>query len=264
MSITIKHLLSFIGMSFKMSAYQMMEYKISSIVQIITMMLSDLTMLIIWYFFFQRFPIVNGWTIDDMMLLWASIPISFGISVGVFANVLGLPAMISQGQLDYYLVMPKPVLLHILVSKIDVFNLGDIVFGVVLVFFTSFSWYQIGIFFLFTLFASVIFLSMLVMVGSLSFFWGNTTGLQKSTLMSVTAFSTYPMSIFGKNVKLILFTIIPAGWIGFMPVEIARNLLWSQMVYMLIATLVFFSLMIYVFHKGLKRYESGNMLAMRG
>ena len=49
--------------------------------------------------------------------------------MGFFGNVNQLARIIAQGELDYYLALPKNVLLHVLVSRMDLPALGDILFS---------------------------------------------------------------------------------------------------------------------------------------
>src|ERR1043165_3190873 len=83
-----------------------------------------------WWIYFSRFQVLQGgWRIQDVMTLWCVGAVSFAMCVGVFGNCLRLAEIISQGKLDYYLALPKNVLLHALVSYMDVTAWGDLLFG---------------------------------------------------------------------------------------------------------------------------------------
>jgi ABC-2 type transport system permease protein len=60
-----------------------------------------------------------------------------------------------------------------------------------------------------------------------------------------------------------MFTLIPAGIIGYIPVELLRNFSWLNLVILVSSSIVFFALAFVVFRLGLKRYESGNQFGMR-
>jgi len=57
---------------------------------------------------------------------------------------------------------------------------------------------------------------------------------------------------------------MPAGFVGGVPVELLRNFSWKGFLIMLGFSIVFFAFSVFVFYRGLRRYESGNVLAMRG
>ena len=68
-----------------------------------------------------------------------------------------------------------------------------------------------------------IFTSFVVIFCSLAFFLGNTEGLAQQLLGILVTFSTYPMNIFNGVVRLLLFTVIPAGFISFMPLQLLHQ-----------------------------------------
>ena len=75
-------------------------------------------------------------------------------------------------------------------------------------------------------------------------------------------FSTYPTTLFNGVVRVILFTAIPAGFIAYVPVRFLREWQLWQLGIMLVATAFYITLAIVVFHLCLRRYESGNLVAM--
>ena len=76
-------------------------------------------------------------------------------------------------------------------------------------------------------------------------------------------FSTYPTTLFSGMVRVLLFTALPAGFIAYVPVRFLREWqLWQLAV--LLGAAGFFTLLAgLVFQLGLRRYESGNLVAMR-
>src|SRR5215212_11965788 len=84
-----------------------MEYRAAFIAQAAGMMLNDLVFFIFWGLFFARFPEVGGWSLADIGILWAVAATSIGLSAALFGNCTRLAGIIVQGQLDYYLSLPK-------------------------------------------------------------------------------------------------------------------------------------------------------------
>ena len=60
-----------------------------------------------------------------------------------------------------------------------------------------------------------------------------------------------------------MFTLIPAGLIGYVPVELIRSFSWVKFVGLGCSALGFLGAACLVFHLGLKKYESGNQFGMR-
>jgi hypothetical protein len=76
-------------------------------------------------------------------------------------------------------------------------------------------------------------------------------------------FSTYPTSIFRGAAKLALFTVLPAGFIAFVPVEVIRMRLWMWLLVDMAVAAGFVALGTLIFAGGLRRYESGTLFIAR-
>jgi len=98
----------------------------------------------------------------------------------------------------------------------------------------------------------------------LAFFLGNTEGLAQQLLGTLITFSTYPMNIFSGTVRLLLFTVIPAGFISFVPLQLLHQFSWPLLAALFGFTTLIVFVAMGVFHLGLRRYESGNLLGMQG
>lgn len=240
------------------------EYRSSFFTQVFGMMINDSLWVTFWVLYFERFPVLNGWGREDLFVLWAVITFSFGIAFGLFAQALRVSELIVQGQLDYYLALPKNVLLHLLVGQIRPANLGDLFFGpVLLMLFVDMSpmkwiWFLVG-----GILGGLIYLSFFVMAGSLAFYIGSSEGISSGIGNALIHFSTYPTRIFDGWTRVILFTLIPAGFIAEVPVDLVRRFLWADLGLLILAAVGFSSLAWWIFHRGLKRYESGNLIVMR-
>jgi ABC-2 type transport system permease protein len=186
---------------------------------------------------------------------------SWGIGSFFFGNFLNLAEIIAQGRLDYYLSLPRPVLLHVLASRSIGSGMGDLIYGIgsfVLsghVTFDGFLRYLIG-----TIVGVCIFVGFLVIVQSLSFWLGNTVALSQFALSALLTFSLYPSALFDQTTKLILLTLLPAALIGTIPAEFIREFSWQSLLELLSGAVIFLFLSIFVFRKGLQRYESGSAI----
>jgi ABC-2 type transport system permease protein len=259
-----KGMLKFFGAMMRTNFAMAIEYRSSFVTQVIGMMINDSMWVFFWMLYFEKFPVLNGWGRQDLFVLWAVITFSFGIAFGLFAQALRLSDLISQGQIDYYLTLPKNVLLHILVGQIRPANLGDLFFGpILLALFVDMSpekwlWFLVG-----GTLGGLIYLSFFVIVGSLAFFMGSSEGLAGGVGNALIHFSTYPTRIFNGWTRVILFTVIPAGFIAEVPVDLVRRFAVQDLVILVGAALIFSVIAVFVFHRGLRRYESGNLISLR-
>jgi ABC-2 type transport system permease protein len=260
----IRDYLRFIGGYWQANWAAAMEYRASFLMQFFGMFLNDGIWVLFWSLYFTRFPVVKGWTLQDLILLWAVVTAAFGLAFGLMYNAARIPELVVQGQLDYYLALPKPVLLHLLVSQFRFLNLGDALFGpLLLLCFAKLTLAKLLLYVLVVLCATAVFLGFAVTVGSLVFFLGQAEGLAGNLLMVLVHFATYPTGIFSRAVKVLLFTLIPAGFVATLPVEIVREFNWSQLGLLAGGAAFFAILGATLFGLGLRRYESGSLMMMR-
>jgi ABC-2 type transport system permease protein len=257
-------LLPFLGAYLKVNLAMALEYRISLLAQICGMVMNDLLWVAFWVLYFTKFPILKGWTLEDVAVLWASFAFSVGIVFGFFANALRIPRLVVQGQLDYYLALPKDVLLHLLVSQVRLVNFGDVLFAPLLLFtMVQMTWSKFAVFLAATLLGGVVLISFCILIGSLTFYMGNSETVSGQLLFGIMHFATYPTTIFETGVKVLLFTILPAGFITTIPVELVRAFEWAGFLQLLGAAAFFLTAAIWVFRRGLRRYESGSLMMMR-
>jgi ABC-2 type transport system permease protein len=241
-----------------------MEYRAAFFAQVFGMILNDSLWVAYWALFFNRFPVVRGWERRDVLMLWAIIAVGFGLAEVLLGAWRNLARAIAEGQLDYYLVLPKSPLWHALMSRASTTGWGDLAFGLFV--FTAWGGPTLPRTLLFAgaaLASGCLFLGTGIVCNSLAFFVGQAEALALQVENAVIHFATYPGSIFGGGVRIILFTLIPAGFINHMPVEVMRGenvwflgVAWAAALAWVLAGQLLFSL-------GLRRYESGNLIGPR-
>ena len=237
-----------------------LEYRTAFISQVVGMMLNNAAFLVFWALFFERFPSVSGWGMQDMLQLFGMTATGFGLGVVLFGNALNLADIIADNGLDAYLALPRPALLHVLASKSRLSGWGDVATGVLCFALTAHpgaaAW---GRYAVAALASMTAFVSFLVVVASLTFWIGGASALSAQAIHAVLAFATYPLTIFDGTAKLMLMTVIPAAFIGAVPAEFVRGYSDRSLLQILAAAGVSLALAVVLFHRGLRRYESGGM-----
>ncbi|HEU5199644.1 MAG TPA: ABC-2 family transporter protein, partial [Ktedonobacterales bacterium] len=253
--------LRFVGAYFVANLQAAMEYRVAFWVQIFVMLGSDSLWLFFWWSYFQKFPLVNGWQQTDIVVIWAVSALGFGLGMAIFGNAPRLAQLIMTGGLDAYLGMPRNVLLHVCISSTEPNAWGDVLFSIgAYILFVRPDPLNLLLFLLLGCIVALIFAAFLIIFGSLAFFLGNTDGLVQQMLAALITFSTYPMNIFSGAVRLLLFTIIPAGFISFVPLQLLHRFTWTLAGIMLGFVLLIVLSAVGFFQLGLKRYESGNLM----
>ncbi len=103
-------------LSIKYNIMREMLNKVTFVSNILFMILNNATFLVQWAVLFRIKGSIGGYTMKEVMLLWAVCASSYGLSNVLFARVFALPELIINGKLDAYLVQPKNVLLGVMTS----------------------------------------------------------------------------------------------------------------------------------------------------
>jgi ABC-2 type transport system permease protein len=260
----VAKLLRLMGAYFRTNLAGFLEYRFSAFSQIVGMFINDGMWVTFWVLYFTRFPVLRGWTLEDVLVLWAVLTVSWGLVTGLLSNCTRIPSLVVQGQLDFYLSLPKDPLLHLLISRVQPISLGDVLFGpLLLLFVVKLTWVKLLIFVVAALLAAMVWLGLYILTGSLTFFIGNSETLSGQLMGTILHFASYPTPIFDNVVKVILFTLLPAGFVSTLPVELVREFHWANFGLLLGAGVLLLSAAVLLFRRGLKRYESGNLMVMR-
>ena len=253
--------LKFLFAVWKANLQSVMEYRISFITQVVGMMLNNFIYFAIWIIFFERFKEVRGWGIDDMYITFGVLASAFGLVALLFGNAFTLSDIINQGRLDYYLSLPRPVLLHAVSSRMISSGMGDFTYGFISYALSGqYTWDGFLRFVLATLLAATVFAAFLILIQSLAFWFGVLSGFTNLMVNAIITFGIYPTTLFDNYAKLILFTLVPAAFVGAVPAEFVRTFTWQTLGELLLGAMVFLFLAVSVFRLGLKRYESGSAI----
>jgi viologen exporter family transport system permease protein len=232
----------------------------SFLLQVTFMIANDIVWIIFWALFFGRVGTVRGWTLHDVLLLFATITVAAGLAFGVFANCRRIGQMAGQGELDETLILPVPPLRHILFKRINASNIGDMVFGLALFAVAGDPTPErTALFIAGCLLGTVVLVSFIVLVGSLSFFTGGEGQQADAAFNAVILFASYPVDFFGGAVKVLLYTAVPAAFVTGLPVALVRHFDPVLAVGLVSFCAAIAGLATSVFTLGLRRYSSGSL-----
>lgn len=228
------------------------------------MIISNLLFFTMWWIFFRQFNAIAGWNLNDMLILMIVGIASYGLMQVCFGGIRDLSKIIINGDLDPFMTQPKNLLLHIAGSKSLSKGWGHLMTAFILLILGNISTpHSIILILIGVVCGCLVFTSLNIMAYSLSFWIGSVEGLSKKYCDALYLFSLYPTNIYSGILQVVMFTVIPAGVISYLPVEIIRNFSWLQLSILILSTLGFVILALFVFYSGLKRYESGNKFGTR-
>jgi ABC-2 type transport system permease protein len=219
---------------------------------------------ILWWIFFRQFNDIAGWTLREMSALLAIGIGAYGLNQIFCGGTKRLSNTIVSGELDAFLTQPKNVLLHIVASKSYGKGWGHLLTAIILVFLEGLTDLPtLAILALGLICGCLVFTSAFIMAHSLAFWMGPIDSLSRKYCDSLYVFATYPTHIYSGLLQTTLFTLIPAGVISCLPVELLRSFEWKTFALLLGSASLFVFLAFLVFNLGLRRYESGNTFTPR-
>lgn len=252
--------LAYIRLNWRMQ----LEYRGAFISQMAAMFLNNSTWLVFWLLFFDRFPIIKGWTATDVVTLWAICAAGFGLANAFLWNLHNLAAMVARGQLDVWLLYPRALLPHLALGKMSPTAVGDLLFGyVVYLFIVKPDAPHLLLFNFLVVSTAILWAGFNIWRGSLGFLFGQAETLSEQWFFSMITFSTYPNCLFDGWIKVVLYSLIPAGFVSGLPVEALHELNFAKAILSLVGALAVAGTGALVFELGLRRYQSGNLLDMR-
>lgn len=228
------------------------------------MFTNNMVFLLMWWIFFKQFKEIGGWTLKDMIALNAIGMGAYGLMQICFGGVKQISKVILNGDLDTFMTQPKNILLHVMGSRSNSKGWGHLLTTLTLILMgnlTSFS--EITIIGLGIISGCLVFTAVAIIAHSIVFWLGSVEGLSRKYCDSLFLFALYPTNIYSGVLQIVMFTLIPAGIIGYLPVELIRHFSWFDCAILIISSMAFFALAFFIFHLGMKRYTSGNQFGIK-
>lgn len=236
---------------------------VTFITNVLFMILNNSSFVIQWLILYSIKDSIGGYSFSQVMLLWALSATTYGFSHLLFNNAYKMSDLITNGKLDSYIVQPKNILLNVITSSTSISALGDIIYGFIVISIIGLNIKEWLLFIYFSITGAIILTSIAVISGSTSFYITKGDMIQQNMTSLSTHFSTYPEGIFNKTIKIIFYTILPIGYMVYLPITTITNFNLGCLLVVTIMTILLTLLAFYIFNKGLKRYSSSNLMSAR-
>ncbi len=225
------------------------------------MFLQNMIMFMIWVVYFSNFSNLRGWELSDMATLYGLAAFSFGVAFLLCGGALDLGRSIVDGELDIYLGRPRHPLIGLLFRESRAAGLGDMLTAPLLwIWFGHYSPLELGVLTLLGLCSATIILATALVINCLPFFAAQGSRTTDQLLESFIIISTYPHNGFGMAIKVLLLTVVPAGFVAYLPIEAIRDFDLLKMAVLGCAAIFYMSVAVFIFNRGLRRYTSGNKM----
>lgn len=218
-----------------------------------------------WVVLFSRVPSVRGYQLGDMAVLYGIVALAHGMAVFFAGGMEHLARTIDDGELDVILAQPKPTLLYLLGMRSQPSGLGDIASGIVMIALSGrVTVFSAPVILAAGIAGATILVSMGVMLHSAAFWLGRTNTASRQLYEATLLFSLYPDTLFGGPVRLMLFTIFPGAFVGYLPATLIKAPTLETAFVIAASVVVYASMARWVFARGLKSYSSGSRFVTFG
>jgi ABC-2 type transport system permease protein len=235
------------------------------VMQVAFMALNNLTFFVFWWALMRRVPVLRGWRLGDVQVLFGIVAAGFGLAVTFAGGVRHLGRFIDEGELDTLLTQPRPVLLYGLGLRSQASGVGDVLSGMAFIACSGeYSWRALPLIAFAVVASALVIIACGIVFFSLAFWLGRVETLTRQLWDLLITFSLYPEPLFGGMLRLMLFTVLPAGFVGYVPAHLVRSPSSELVLLMTIAIASYLSIAIVVFERGLRRYTSGSRFGTFG
>ena len=237
----------------------------SFLIQVLFMALNNFTFFVFWWVLMRRVPSLRGWRLGDIQLLFGIVAAAFGLTVTLAGGVSYLGRLIDEGELDPLLTQPRSVLVHALGMRLQPSGFGDVLSGLIFIAASGqVSWRAAPVVLVAIIASALVFVASGVVFFSLAFWLGNIDSVARQLWELLVTFALYPETLFGGTLRLILFTVLPAGFVGYLPAQVVRAPSVAAVALLVIGASAYVSAAVWVFHRGLGRYASGSRFSTFG
>jgi ABC-2 type transport system permease protein len=226
--------------------------------QVAFMALNNFAFFVFWWALMGHVDAIRGWRLGDIQLLFGVVAAAVGLTLSVAGGVRHLGRFIDDGNLDTLLTQPAPVLVHALGLRSQPSGFGDLISGVIFIAWSGqVSWRMLPFIVAAVLASAIVFFS-------LAFWLGRVETVAAQLWELVITFSLYPEPLFGGALRVVLFTVLPAGFVGYIPARVAHAPTLIDVMMLTTGTVAYLSFAVLIFERGVRRYASGSRFTTFG
>jgi ABC-2 type transport system permease protein len=222
------------------------------------MFVQNLFFFLLWAVFFSSVSNIRGWQMEQVGILFGFCSMSYGLSLFLCDGPRNLARAIVDRSFDGYLTRPRHPLPAVLLSKSNASSLGDMMSG-------PFYWYFFGHLngleilgaMALAVLVAILITATQVVFYSVAFWMKSNEKLSDQLFEMLIIFSCAPQPGQSIGVKFLMFTVLPAGFIGYLPVTLLGKFDSAVLAAMGLATLGYVLFAIFFFDRGVQRYLRG-------
>ncbi|MEU4744486.1 ABC-2 family transporter protein [Actinosynnema sp. NPDC023658] len=200
-----------------------MSYRTSFFFQCVAQAVNQLAELALILVLFNRVSALGGFSVGEVVLMYAIAGIAFGFADMVTGQLDELPTYIRTGTFDVLLLRPLGTLPQMMASDLHLRKVGRIVAGIgTLVYALShndIAWspWNVVLVFVAPVSGAVILSSIWVAANALCFWVVDGQELANTVTYGSNAFTSYPITVFGPWLRRFFAFVIPGAFVAYYP-----------------------------------------------
>lgn len=261
--------MKFVSLIFQFLSKNIREFMVDRgnfLIYFVTIFFYQFTGLIFIWVIFDKTPLLVGWQVFEIVFIYGFFQVVTGIFYFLFAWTLWFPqTYLIQRKMDLILSCPLNSYFHVFLQEIghSTTEILSILLGFVIMV-VSMNKLNLTVTPLFILkivfgtISGVLLLAGIFTLFTSISFWVKSTISFVTLFMNFMDFGQYPITIYNSIIRIILTWVIPLGFIAFYPAASVlratqfRCFIWFG----LPLALFFFLCSLFLWNKGLKKYES--------
>ena len=202
-----------------------MQYRVDFIISSIGMFVSSLATLGIFWVIFDNVPNISGWTLMEMVFIYAFYMIAISPMQILFDHAWQLRFHVQQGSFIKYYFRPLNMMFYYMSEMFDIKGLTQLAAGIILLIYASI---QLNIdwtlarfaLLLMTVFSAALVQISIIVAASCATFWVMDSYPVLGLAWKLREFSPYPMTIFDGAFRFTFTYLIPIGFVAFYPSQL--------------------------------------------
>jgi ABC-2 type transport system permease protein len=221
------------------------------------MFLQNFLFFMVWVVFFSSVGQIKGWRLEEVSLLYGLAAAAVGLAMFISNGARTLPFLVRDGGFDAFITRPRHPLPALLLSHSSMASVGDLFSAPVYWFvFGGASLGQLPLLIGLSLLSAIIFMSAVIVLCSVAFWIPKSGRLADQLFEMLIIFVLIPQHVQPLGVKLVTYSLLPAGFISLIPVSLLIEFNGAAFAILLAAAAGYAALAIAVFNAGLRRYVS--------
>lgn len=241
----------------------LINYRVDFMIGMLAFLLDQSLGLLFLFVVFENIDVLAGFTVYEVVLMYGIGQIPKGIDHLFFDNIWLIPRNILQGSMDRYLLRPINPLYSYLIERFQPDAFGEIILGTAI---SIFCFVQGGIPFSIMKLLGII---VIILIGVFIFtavklasasasFWLKDSYPLMQVSYELNDYTRYPLGIFPSPIRFIMTYVIPFSLVAYYPaLYLLGKVSFLHVISILVpVTIVLCLIAIFIWNKGLKRYES--------